>query len=130
MDSIFANGPKVCALKPRRGDGFLRVIKIHSMPSFGGKAKPSAPFSKTLQHVKITVKREQRRFKGKIHHFLCQVPTILLLDGSSDRIARVLWWMNQEFSPVNIIPPFLHAHISHRGCSLSVVHRRSLIPST
>jgi hypothetical protein len=31
------------------------------------------------------------------------------------RIARELWWMNQEFSPVSIIPPWFSAHIYHLG---------------
>jgi hypothetical protein len=30
----------------------------------------------------------------------------LLLDDSAGRIARELWWMNQEFSPLDIIPPW------------------------
>jgi hypothetical protein len=33
------------------GNGFLRGIKISSIPSFGGKVKMSAP-CKILQHVK------------------------------------------------------------------------------
>jgi hypothetical protein len=32
--------------------GFLRKIKIHSMPSFGGKAKLSVQCCKILWHVK------------------------------------------------------------------------------
>jgi hypothetical protein len=29
----------------------------------------------------------------------------LLLDGSAGRIARELWWTNEEYYPVDIIPP-------------------------
>jgi hypothetical protein len=33
--SVLATGPRGRGFKPGRGDGFLRVIKIHSTPSFG-----------------------------------------------------------------------------------------------
>jgi hypothetical protein len=62
MVSVLAIGPKVCGLKPARGDGFLRVIKIRSTLSFGGEVKLSAPCCKILMHVKITSKFKQRHF--------------------------------------------------------------------
>jgi hypothetical protein len=31
----------------------------------------------------------------------------LLLDDVAGRISRELWWLNPEFSPVDIIPPRL-----------------------
>jgi hypothetical protein len=37
---------------PAKNDGFLRAIKIRSATSFGGEAKPLAPRSTILQHVK------------------------------------------------------------------------------
>jgi hypothetical protein len=37
---------------PAEMDGFLRDIKIRNMTSFGGEAKPSAPYRKILRHVK------------------------------------------------------------------------------
>jgi hypothetical protein len=43
---------KVCGFKPGWGDGFLRAIKVCSMPSFGGEVKPSTPCPQILQHVK------------------------------------------------------------------------------
>jgi hypothetical protein len=48
MVSMLAIGPKVHEFKHGQGDGFLRVIKIHSKPSFGGVVKPEAPCCKTL----------------------------------------------------------------------------------
>jgi hypothetical protein len=45
MVSMLAIGPKVRGLKPGQGDGFLRAIKIHSMPSFGGEVKLSPHFA-------------------------------------------------------------------------------------
>jgi hypothetical protein len=42
MVSVLAIGPKVRQFKPNRGDGFLKAIKIHSIPSFGGEVKPEA----------------------------------------------------------------------------------------
>jgi hypothetical protein len=70
-----------------KDDAFLRVIKTCSMPSCGGEVKPSAPCHKILWHEKY--------FLG--YALLRDVPAV--------RIARELWWMNQEFSPVNIFPP-------------------------
>jgi hypothetical protein len=43
MVSVLAIGPKVPRLKLSRGDGFLREIKICTMPSFRGEVKPEAP---------------------------------------------------------------------------------------
>jgi hypothetical protein len=39
---------------------------------------------------------------------------------TAGRIAREFWWMNQEFSPVDIIPPWfsiLIYHLGDGGCS-------------
>jgi hypothetical protein len=33
-------------------------------------------------------------------------PPDLLLDYSAGRISKELWWLNQEFYPVDIIPPW------------------------
>jgi hypothetical protein len=52
------------------------------------------------------IKHGQIYFEGQILHFLHQVPPDLLLDGSAGRIARELLCMNQEISPVSIIPPW------------------------
>jgi hypothetical protein len=35
-----------------KGDGFLKAIKIYSMPSFGGRRKLVAPHHKILWYVK------------------------------------------------------------------------------
>jgi hypothetical protein len=51
MVSVLATGPKVHRFKPSSGDGFLKVMKSCSTPSFKGEVKPSAP-RKTLWHVK------------------------------------------------------------------------------
>jgi hypothetical protein len=37
--------------KPGKGDGFLRAVKICSMPSFGGEVKLLAPCRKILLRV-------------------------------------------------------------------------------
>jgi hypothetical protein len=41
--NVLATGSKSCGLKPSQGNGFLRVIKIHSTPSIGWEVKPEAP---------------------------------------------------------------------------------------
>jgi hypothetical protein len=50
--SVLATGPKGHGLKPGQGDGFLRVIKICSTPSFRWEVNPEAPCHKILRHVK------------------------------------------------------------------------------
>jgi hypothetical protein len=52
MVSVLANGPKARAFKPGRSDGYLKLMKIGSKPSFGGELKPSAPWRKILRHIK------------------------------------------------------------------------------
>jgi hypothetical protein len=110
MISILVIGPKVRRFKPSWGNTFLKEIKIWSMPSFKGEVTPSAPI---LWHIENHF-YEQRYFEGQIHHILCQVPD-LLLDDTAGRTARELLWTNQEFSPVNIIPPWFSMLIYHLG---------------
>jgi hypothetical protein len=50
--SVLATGPNVHGFKPGRGDGFLRMIKICSTPSFGLDVKPQIPCRNILRHVK------------------------------------------------------------------------------
>jgi hypothetical protein len=50
--SVLATGPKGHGFKPGQGDGFLRVIKTRSTPSFGWEVKPEVPCHKILWHVK------------------------------------------------------------------------------
>jgi hypothetical protein len=66
-------------------------------------------------HYFLGIPHKQRYFTGQIHHFVCQVPPNLLLDDSVGRIARKLWWTNQEISLVNIIPPWFSMLIYHLG---------------
>jgi hypothetical protein len=57
--SVLATGPKSCGFEPGQGDGFLRVIKICSTPSFGCEVKPEVPCRKILRHVKDVLKSQQ-----------------------------------------------------------------------
>jgi hypothetical protein len=59
---VLAIGPKVRGFKLSQGNGYLRAIKIHSTPYFGGEAQPSDPCRKILRHVKITCKYEEKYF--------------------------------------------------------------------
>jgi hypothetical protein len=56
MVSVLAIGPKGRGLKPDRGDGFLRAIKIRSTPSFGWEVKREAPCRNMLRHVKDSLR--------------------------------------------------------------------------
>jgi hypothetical protein len=50
--SVLATGPKDRGFKPSLSDGFLRVIKTCSTPSFRWEVKAEAPCHKILEHVK------------------------------------------------------------------------------
>jgi hypothetical protein len=52
MVSVFGIGFKVYGFKPGKGNRFLRAIKIRSIPSFRGEAKPEAPCRENLRHIK------------------------------------------------------------------------------
>jgi hypothetical protein len=52
MVRVLATGPKVLGFKPSQGDGFLKVTKIRSTPSFRGELWPEAPCCKILWHTK------------------------------------------------------------------------------
>jgi hypothetical protein len=87
----------VCKYKSAQGYGLLKVIKIHSTPSFRGEVRLDAPCCKILQQVKKPlVSMNKNTFQGQIFillsHSFCLLP-----DVSAGRIARV-WWTNQEFS--------------------------------
>jgi hypothetical protein len=70
---VLAVGLNVRGFKPGRGDGFLRVIKIHSTPSFGGKAKPETPCCKISWQAKKK-KYEQKYFTRPNSSFPSTVP--------------------------------------------------------
>jgi hypothetical protein len=48
MVNVLAIVSKFLAFKPDRDNGFLRAIKVHSTPSFGGEVKPPVPRCKIL----------------------------------------------------------------------------------
>jgi hypothetical protein len=48
-NSMLGIRPKIRGFKPGQGD---RVIKVCSMPPFGGEVKPEAPSYKILRHAK------------------------------------------------------------------------------
>jgi hypothetical protein len=54
--SVLATGPKGRGFEPGQGDGFLRVIKIRDIPSFGWDVKPEVLCRKILRHVKCLMK--------------------------------------------------------------------------
>jgi hypothetical protein len=51
----------------------------------------------------------------KQNSFPSQVVPASLLDDFAGRIARELWTTNQEFSPVDIIPPWFSSLIYRLG---------------
>jgi hypothetical protein len=78
VDSVFTIGPnpRFAGLNPAEGDGFLRAIKIRSMPSFGGEVKPSAPCCNILRHDKepYEYERDLRNVSNKAYLFIVISP--------------------------------------------------------
>jgi hypothetical protein len=89
--------------------------KIHSTPYFRGEVKPTALCCMILWHIKVPSKYEQRHFIRTNSSFPLPTPPALLVDNSTARIARELWWINQEFSRQDHSTVVLHAHISPGG---------------
>jgi hypothetical protein len=87
--------PRFAGSNPAEDDGFLRSIKIHSTPSFGGEVKPSVPCRKILQHVKEPCRVWKRYFVGKIQRtFPPQVSRASLLivsAGKCDSSGGRIW---------------------------------------
>jgi hypothetical protein len=71
---MLAIGPKVCGFQPGQGNGFLRPMKICSIPSFGGEVKPEAPCH--LWHVKYHAGSEQKYFTQSNLSFPSPVPPV------------------------------------------------------
>jgi hypothetical protein len=110
--SVLAIRSRVRRFKPGRGDGILRAIKIRSTP-FGGEVKPEAPCRKILQRVKNDL-HEQKYFTRPDLSFSSLVLTACY-QMTAGMIARVLWWTNQEFPSVDIIPPWFSVLMFHLG---------------
>jgi hypothetical protein len=114
MVNVLAVGSKVLGFKPDQSDRFLKAIKIRSTPSSGEEIKPEAPCRKILRHLQITFKYKQKYFARLNSSFPSSVfPDCYQM--SAGRIVLDLWWMNQEFSSVDINPLRLHTHISPGG---------------
>jgi hypothetical protein len=105
MASVLTIGTKVRGFKPGRGNVCLRAIKIRSTVSSGGEEKPQVSCDKILRHVNITWKVRTKILRKAKFIISFASPFCLLPDNSAGRIAEELWWMNQEFSSVDIIPP-------------------------
>jgi hypothetical protein len=104
--------PRFAGSNPAVGDGFLRAIKIRSTPFFG-EVKPKASCRKTLRHVKITCKDEQKYFARPNLSFHSPFPPACY-QMSDGRIARDLCMANQEFYSVDIILLWFSVLIYHQ----------------
>jgi hypothetical protein len=61
---------------------------------------------------KLRASMNKNTFHGEIHNFLLPFP-LFLPDDSAGMIARELWWTNQEFSSVDIIPSWFLMLVYH-----------------
>jgi hypothetical protein len=68
MLSVLATGPKVHGFKS--GDGFLRVIKIRSIPSLGREVKPYATSLEFTACKKSLTGINKNTSQDQIYHFL------------------------------------------------------------
>jgi hypothetical protein len=74
--------PRLVGSNLAMSNGFLRMIKIHSMTCFRGEVKPSAICYKVLQHIKDPLRYDI--LVGKIQQpFLVQFLPALLLGVSA-----------------------------------------------
>jgi hypothetical protein len=64
---------RFAGLCPADSDGFLKVIKSVARLFFGGEAKPPAPCSKILRHIKERSRYEQRYLYTKFMDIPYQV---------------------------------------------------------
>jgi hypothetical protein len=115
--------PSFAGSNSAEGDGLLRAIRIRSSTSFGEEIKPEAPCRKSLA-CKNHLQYEKNTSEGQIYHFLRPLPC-LLPDDSADMIARELWWTNQKFYTVDIIPLYLSMLIYYLGANNSPIGGRS-----
>jgi hypothetical protein len=65
--------------------------------------------------LKMPSNYEQSYFVRPNSSFSSPVSPALLLDGSAGMIARELWWINHDISPVNTIPPWFSMFIYYLG---------------
>jgi hypothetical protein len=115
MVSVLAIGPKVHGIKTSRRNGYLRMIKIRSTPTFGVGIKTKASCLNILRHVKKTLASINKNIlQGQILIPFSRFPC-LLPDDSTGRIAKEVYWTNKEFSPVDTIPPWVSMLIYHQG---------------
>jgi hypothetical protein len=88
MVRVLASRPKVCKYKSARGYGLLKVIKIHSTPSFRGEVRLDAPCCKILQQVKTPLASMNKNTLQDQIFILLSHSLCLLPDVSAGRIAR------------------------------------------
>jgi hypothetical protein len=86
--------PSFAGSNPIEDDGFLRVIKIHSMNFFRAEVKLAVPCHKILQHVKNPYSMKEMlvdKINGHILASFSHFATRCLLVTATE-----LWWVNQE----------------------------------
>jgi hypothetical protein len=67
--------------------------------------KPLAQYRKILRHAIEPFKMCKRYFVRQNLSFPSAVHPAFHVYDSAGRIARDLWWKNEDFSSVDIIPP-------------------------
>jgi hypothetical protein len=88
-------------------------------------SKAGGPCRNILRHVKITCKYEQK-YSARPNSLIPLPVLPPCYQMTTGRIYRELWWTNEEFSSVDIIPPWLSWGMNYRPI-VSAVQRRSLI---
>jgi hypothetical protein len=82
--------PRFAGSNPAKDDGFLRVIRIHSITSFGEEVKPSVPCCRFTACKRTTSMKQMLRRQNSAAMFLTHVSPASLLDGSvSSRRIRI-----------------------------------------
>jgi hypothetical protein len=115
MVSVLATGPKVHGFKPGHGNVFLRVIKIHSTPSFRGQVKLSSHVIRSYDMLNNS-KSTQEIFRRQNPSFTLHRSSWFATGWFCwKNCQRALCWMNQDFSPLYFIPPWFSMFMYHLG---------------
>jgi hypothetical protein len=105
MVSVLVAASKVGRFRHGPSCGLLRAIEVRSTAYFGGEVKPVALCRKILRHSKSYASITQTKILRKS---ICIIPFALspgCYHMNAGVIATDLWWTNQGFSSVDILPP-------------------------
>jgi hypothetical protein len=107
--SFWTQGSRV---HTRRGDGFLRAIRIRSTSSFGWEVKPEIPRRKILRHV-----------KDPVRYLMYWIGKILTPSSIPPNCPRCLCWQDCQRALVDESGVIFSRHYHEHGTPCSHITR-------